>query len=168
MILRKLTSYLDANNVRYTVVTHSPTFTAQEVAQSAHISGEEMAKTVVVWMDGVLSLVVLPASHMIDFMLLRTQSGSKELDLANESEFQDRFPECEAGAMPPFGNLFNMRVFVASPLRDQSEIAFNAGSHRELVRMAYADFDRLVHPSVASFTFRKKTHEEDIPASSLW
>lgn len=168
MILKTLTEYLDRNKCKYTVVTHSPTFTAQEVAQSAHISGDEMAKTVVVWMDGAMAMVVLPASHMIDFTLLRTQSGAKDIELANESEFADRFPNCEAGAMPPFGNLFDMKVFVANALKEHSEIAFNAGSHRELVKMSYADFEELVQPTSASFAFRKKPHEEDVPANSLW
>ena len=168
MILKTLTQYLDEKNKKYTVVTHSPSFTAQEVAQSAHVSGEDMAKTVIVWMDGAMTMVVLPASHMIDFTLLRTQCGARDLELANESEFMDRFPDCEVGAMPPFGNLFNMRVFVASVLKERHEIVFNAGTHRDLIRMAYADFESLVHPTVFQFTFRKRSHEEDIPATSLW
>jgi Ala-tRNA(Pro) deacylase len=168
MTLKTLTQYLDRNKTKYTIVAHSPSFTAQEIAQSAHISGEEMAKTVIVWMDGAMAMVVLPASHMVDFTLLRTQSGAKDIELANESEFTDRFPDCEVGSMPPFGNLFNMKVFVASSLRERPEIAFNAGSHRELVKMSFLDFETLVQPTVASFTFRKKGHEEDIPASSLW
>jgi Ala-tRNA(Pro) deacylase len=168
MVLKTLTQYLDDNRKKYTIVTHSPSFTAQEVAQSAHISGEDMAKTVIVWMDGAMAMVVLPGSHMVDCDLLRMQSGSRDIELANESEFKDRFPECDIGAMPPFGNLFNMKVFVSSALKERSEIAFNAGSHRELVRMSYADFESVVRPIVISFTFRKKSREEDIPASSLW
>ncbi len=168
MIMKKLAEFLDLNKVQYTVLTHSISYTADEVARSAHVAGKELAKTVVVWIDGSMALVVLPASHMIDFTLLRTQSGAKNVELANESEFRDRFPECEVGAMPPFGNLFSMRTFVASTLKEDKEILFNAGSHRELVRMGYDDFERLAHPTIVPFTFRKKSHEEDVPSGALW
>jgi Ala-tRNA(Pro) deacylase len=168
MILKTLTQYLDDNRKKYTIVTHTPSFTAQEIARSAHIVDEDMAKTVIVWMDGAMAMAVLPGSHKVDFALLRMQSGSMDIELANESEFSDRFPGCDIGAMPPFGNLFNMKVFVSSALKERSEIAFNAGSHRELVRMNYADFESLVRPIVISFTFRKESREEGIPASSLW
>jgi Ala-tRNA(Pro) deacylase len=156
MTLKKLVEYLDNNKVKYVVITHSTAFTAQDVAQSAHISGKEVAKTVVVWMDGAMAMAVLPASHMIDFNLLKEVTGAKNVELASESEFKDRFPECEIGAMPPFGNLFTMRVFVSSSLSEDKEIAFNAGSHREMVKMSYVDFEKLVQPTVASFTFEKK------------
>ena len=168
MIFKKLTQYLDDNKTPYTIVTHPLTFTAQEVAHSAHVAGESLAKTVMVWMDGAMTMVVLPGSHMIDFSLLRMRSGCRDVELASEAEFTDRFPDCEIGAMPPFGNLFDMKVFVASALNDRSEIAFNAGSHRELVKMAYADFESLVRPAVSSFTFKRLNHEEDIPTTSLW
>ncbi|HEY6952719.1 MAG TPA: YbaK/EbsC family protein [Bacteroidota bacterium] len=167
-MIRKLTEYLDDKKVKYMLVSHPVSFTAQEIAQSAHISGEEIAKTVIVWMDGSMVMVVLPGSHMIDFVLLRSQCGARDIELANELEFMDRFPECEIGAMPPFGNLFNMKVFAASSLRERPEIVFNAGSHREMVSMAYEDFERLVNPVVISFSFRRKAHEEDIPTTPLW
>jgi Ala-tRNA(Pro) deacylase len=156
MILKKLVEFLDNNRVKYVVVTHSPAFTAQDVAQSAHIPGKEVAKAVIVWMDGAMAMAVLPASQMIDFDLLRNITGAKSVELASESEFKDRFPECDVGAMPPFGNLFGMRVFAASTLAEDKEIAFNAGSHRELVKMSYVDFERLAKPAIGSFTFRKK------------
>ncbi|MBM4162449.1 MAG: YbaK/EbsC family protein [Ignavibacteria bacterium] len=164
MILKQLVEFLDSNKARYVVVTHSPAFTAQDVAQSAHIPGKEVAKTVIVWMDGTMAMAVLPASQMIDFNLLKQVTGAKNVELASESEFKDRFPECEVGAMPPFGNLFNMRVFAASSLAEDKEIAFNAGSHRELLKMAYADFERLVKPQIGSFTFKRKT-QGDNPAA---
>jgi Ala-tRNA(Pro) deacylase len=156
MILKKLVEYLDSNHVKYVNVTHSTAFTAQDVAQSAHIPGKEMAKTVVVWMDGAMALVVLPASSMVDFNKLKEASGAKSVELASEAEFKDRFPECEIGAMPPVGNLFNMRVLVDKTLSDDKEIAFNAGSHRELIRMSYADYEQLVKPVAGSFGIQKK------------
>jgi Ala-tRNA(Pro) deacylase len=156
MILKQLVDYLDTNNVKYVNITHSTAFTAQDVAESVHMSGKEMAKTVIVWMDGVMAMVVLPAFSMVDFSKLKGAIGAQNVELAGESEFKDRFPSCEVGAMPPFGNLYNMNVFVDAMLAEDREFAFNAGTHHELIRMAYADFERLVKPAVASFAFRKK------------
>lgn len=156
MILKKLVEFLDSNNVRYVNVTHSTAFTAQDVAQSAHIPGKEMAKTVIVWMDGAMAMVVLPASSMIDFTKLKEFSQAKNVELASESEFKDRFPECEIGAMPPFGNLFNMRVIADTALSEDREISFNAGSHHELIRLSYANFEQLVKPTLGSLAVPKK------------
>ncbi len=156
MILKKLVEFLDKNAIRYVNVTHSTAFTAQDIAQSAHIPGKEMAKTVIVWMDGAMAMAVLPASSMIDFNKLKEISGAKNLELASESEFKDRFPECEVGAMPPFGNLFSMRVIADTQLSEDREISFNAGSHHELIRLAYGDFESLVQPTLGAFAVQKK------------
>lgn len=156
MILKKLVEFLDSNHVKYVSITHSTAFTAQDVAQSAHIPGKEMAKTVIVWMDGAMAMAVLPASSMVDFNKLKEVTGAKSVELASESEFKDRFPECEVGAMPPLGNLFNMRVLVDKTLSEDKEIAFNAGSHRELMKMPYVDYEQLVKPTVGSFAIQKK------------
>ena len=154
--MKQLVDFLDTNNVKYVNITHSTAFTAQDVAESAHISGKEMAKTVIVWMDGAMAMVVLPASSMVDFNKLKGAVGAKSIELATESEFKDRFPSCEIGAMPPFGNLFNMKVLVDTMLAEDEEFSFNAGTHHELVRMSYADYERLVKPTMASFAFQKK------------
>ena len=156
MILKKLVEFLDKSQIKYINVTHSTAFTAQDVAESAHIPGKEMAKTVIVWMDGVIAMVVLPASSMIDFNKLNEVSKVTSVELASESEFKDRFPECEIGAMPPFGNLFNTRVYADKMLSEDREISFNAGSHHELIRLGYADFERLVNPTIGSFAVSKK------------
>ncbi len=156
MILKKLVEYLDKNQTKYVNVTHSTAFTAQDVAESAHIPGKEMAKTVIVWMDGAMAMVVLPAASMIDFNKLKETSRATSVELASESEFKDRFPECEIGAMPPFGNLFNIRVYADRLLSEDREISFNAGSHHELIRLAYADFELLVKPTIGSFAVSKK------------
>jgi len=156
MILKQLVDFLDTNKVKYVNITHSTSFTAQDVAESAHISGKEMAKTVIVWMDGAMAMVVLPASSMVDFNKLKGATGAKSLELASESDFKDRFPSCEIGAMPPFGNLFNMKVIVDTTLAEDKEFAFNAGTHHELIRMPYAEYERLVKPTPASFAFQKK------------
>jgi Ala-tRNA(Pro) deacylase len=156
MILKQLVDFLDTNNVKYVNITHSTAFTAQDVAESAHISGKEMAKTVIVWMDGAIAMVVLPAFSMVDFNKLKGAVGAKSIELASESEFKDHFPSCEIGAMPPFGNLFNMKVVVDTMLAEDKEFAFNAGSHHELIRMSYQDYERLVKPTKVSFSFQKK------------
>ena len=163
MILSKLRSFLDGNNVRYTTCTHSVAFTAQELAQTTHIPGREIAKTVVVWMDGAMVLAVLPATHVIDFSLLLKGSGAKDLEIASESEFKDAFPDCELGAMPPFGLLFDMRTYVDIRLAEDSEIAFHAGNHREMVKLSYAAFERLIRPSVFRFAKEKRSSIETAP-----
>ena len=103
MILSKLRTFLDKHHVRYTSCSHSVAFTAQELAQATHLPGREIAKTVAVWMDGAMVLAVLPATHVIDFGLLRKGSAAREIEIASEPEFKDAFPDCELGAMPPFG-----------------------------------------------------------------
>lgn len=150
MACAKLQEYLDSHHVRYVSIKHSPAFTAQELAASAHIPGEDVAKTVVVKMDGKMALVVLPAPNMIRMNHLKEHTGSEEVALASEQEFKDRFPDCEVGAMPPFGNLYEMDTYVEEELAKDHQIAFNAGSHTELIRMAYQDFERLVQPKVLS------------------
>ena len=152
MPVKTLKKFLDENKVKYVVISHSPAYTAQDIAASAHIPGKELAKTVMVKIDGKMSMAVLPASYKVDFKLLKKATGASDVVLASEPEFKDMFPECELGAMPPFGNLYGMDVFVAESLAEDEEIAFNAGSHTELVRLAYRDCERLVKPAVLRFS----------------
>ena len=152
MPARKLKDFLDGQKVKYVVITHSPAYTAQEVAASAHVSGKDMAKTVIVKLDGKMAMAVLPANRKIILQDLRELTGSDQVRFASEEEFQKLFPECETGAMPPFGNLYGMDVFVAPELTEEAEIAFNAGSHTEIIKLSYEDFARLVQPKVLSFT----------------
>lgn len=154
MVTRKLKEFLDAHRVKYITLTHSPAFTAQEIAQSAHVSGREMAKTVIVALDGRMVMAVLPASHRVDLETLRAAAGAKSVMLASEEEFKYRFPDSEIGAMPPFGNLYGVDVLAAESLMADREMVFNAGSHSELIRMSVADFARLVHPRVLSFSVK--------------
>ena len=148
MACAKLKEYLDERRVRYVSMKHSPAFTAQEVAATVHIPGKEVAKTVVVKLDGQMALVVLPAPEMVRMNHLRAETGVDQVELATEGEFKGRFPDCEVGAMPPFGNLYDMDTFVEESLTEDEEIAFNAGSHTEVIRMAYADFEDLVQPRI--------------------
>jgi len=151
MPVKKLRELLDKNNVKYIAMSHSPAYTAQEIAASAHIPGKELAKTVIVKVDGNMAMAVLPASHHVDLDLLANAIGAGKVVLAEEHEFRELFGECEVGAMPPCGNLYGMDVFVADALAEDEEIAFNAGSHTELICMKYADFERLVQPKVMKF-----------------
>ena len=146
----RLKEFLDSQGVRYVAITHSIAYTAQEIAASAHVRGKEMAKIVIVRIDGRLAMAVLPASPKVDVKLLQEATGAKQVEIATEADFREAFPGCELGAMPPFGNLYGMEVFVDPRLTQDKEIAFNAGNHRELIRMSYVDFDRLAHPKVVT------------------
>ena len=148
MPVQRLKEFLDANQVRYVSIRHSPAFTAQEIAASAHVPGKELAKTVMVKIDGEMAMVVLPATCQVDFDSLKTAAGAKKVELANEADFRNTFPECEVGAMPPFGNLYGMKVYAVKALAEDHEIAFNAGSHTELIKLAYKDFKNLVNPTI--------------------
>ena len=149
MPLSKLREFLDANKVPYVVISHSVAYTAQGIAALAHIPGKELAKTVMVKLDGQLAMAVVPASRLVDLMALRAAAGVGKAELATESEFKNRFPDCETGAMPPFGNLYGLRVYADQSLTRDKEIVFNAGTHRELVRLGFGDFVRLVTPKIA-------------------
>jgi Ala-tRNA(Pro) deacylase len=151
MLLKKISDFLDANHVRYVVITHSPAYTAQGIAALAHIPGKQMAKTVIIRANNKFMMVVLPASQHVDLRALRAVLGSPDVHIAQESEFEALFPGCELGAMPPFGNLYDMPIYCETSLRDDRQIAFNAGSHRELIQMDFDDYLQLVKPRIATF-----------------
>jgi Ala-tRNA(Pro) deacylase len=152
MPVKKLREFLDAKGVKYVRIAHSMAYTAQEIAAASHIPGKEVAKTVMIKLDGKMAMAVLPASYKVDFDLLKGASGASKVELASEAEFKGEFPECEVGAMPPFGNLYGMEVFVAESLAEDEEIAFNAGSHTELIKLKYKDFEDLVKPRKLKFS----------------
>lgn len=152
MPVQKLKDFLDREHVKYVTITHSPAFTAQEIAATAHVPGKELAKTVVVHLDGRMAMAVLPANQKIVLSELRDAAEGERAQFAVEGEFENLFPDCETGAMPPFGNLYGMDVYVAAPLAEDEEIVFNAGSHTELIKMRFGDFQRLVKPKVVNFT----------------
>lgn len=154
MPLNKLIDFLDEHDKKYVVIKHSQAFTAQEVAASAHIPGKDMVKTVMVKVDGDIKMFVLPSTHDVDFDLIKEALGAEEVELASEEEFENLFPDCELGAMPPFGNFYGIDTVVAEALTMDEEIAFNAGTHKELVKMAYKDYEELVHPKILSVSVR--------------
>lgn len=149
-ILTKLRDFLDRNNVRYEVASHAQAFTAQEVAAAQHVPGRLVAKVVMLRGGGDFVMVVLPAPLQVDLQKARAALGRADLQLATENEFAGLFPECEPGAMPPFGNLYGLAVWVDESLTKDEEIVFNAGTHTETVKMRYADFARLVQPRVTA------------------
>ena len=152
MPLDTLQRFLDKKGVTYLRLQHSSAYTAQEIAAAAHVPGRELAKTVMVKLDYRLIMAVLPASHKIDFELLKRGTGAKHAALATEADFKDIFPDCDTGAMPPFGNLYGVPVYVSSSLALDEDIAFNACSHTDLIKMPYADFARIVRPIVLEFS----------------
>ncbi len=152
----KLKEYLDANNIKYMTISHSVAYTAQEIAATSHVPGKELAKTVIVKLDDQFAMAVLPASHQVDLKALKEATGTETSRLATETEFMNLFPDCEVGAMPPFGNLYDMPVFADESLADDDEIAFNACSHKQLIRLSLDDFVYLVQPTVLKFALRRK------------
>ena len=152
MPVKPLKQFLDASKVKYTCIVHSPAYTAQEIAASAHIRGHQLAKVVIVKLDAVMAMAVLPADTKVVLQDLRDLTCHENIQFATEEEFKSRFPECEPGAMPPFGNLYSMDVYVAESLAENDQIVFNAGTHREVIQLAYSDFERLAHPKVLSFS----------------
>ena len=154
MPVKKLKEFLDRNGIKYVTISHSAAFTAQEVAALSHVPGKDLAKTVMVKIDGTMAMAVLPSPNYVSFDRLKHAIGAGTVTLAGEDEFKNMFPECEPGAMPPFGNLYGMEVYVAEALAEDEEIAFNAGTHTELIKMSYRDFERLVKPKKIKFSSR--------------
>lgn len=151
MALQSLTKFLTENQIRYQSIKHSPAYTACEIAQAANIPGKELIKTVIIKLHDKYAMLVLTANQKVNFRLLEKELGDR-VELASESEFKDKFPDCEVGAMPPFGNLYHMDVFVDEKVTEDDRIAFNGGSHTELLSMKYKDFEKLVHPKVLHAT----------------
>lgn len=151
MPVTRIKEFLDENKIEYVTIQHSPAFTAQKIAAAAHVPGKELAKTVMVKLDGKMAMAVLPASYKVDFEQLKEAAHAETVELASEREFREMFPGCEVGAMPPFGNLYGMDVFVAQRLAEDDDIAFNAGSHSELIKLSFKDFAALVKPHVTKF-----------------
>ena len=153
---KKLKAFLDEHKAKYITIQHSSAYTAQEIAALAHIPGKDLAKTVIIKINGKMAMAVLPASYKVSFENLKEILGMNEVRLAYEQEFMDKFPDCEVGAMPPFGNIYGMEVYVAESLAEDEEIAFNACSHTELIKMKYSDFEKLVNPKRISFSLPSK------------
>ncbi|MBI2026651.1 MAG: YbaK/EbsC family protein [Deltaproteobacteria bacterium] len=150
-IVKKLLEYLKKNNIAFKHLNHPEAFTSQQVAQAQHVSGNQFAKVVIVKNGKKFEMAVLPAPDKISIEKLKNLMGVKECRLATEPEMKELFPDCEVGSMPPFGNLYNMNVYVDQDLAIQSDIVFDAGSHKDTIQMKYQDFSKLVKPQIGKF-----------------
>jgi Ala-tRNA(Pro) deacylase len=158
-IPRRIREYLEENDVRYDWLPHPQAYTTQEVAHSLHISGKRLAKTIILDADGQLLMAVLPAAHHLDLDKFKKEIEAKRLEMLPESELAELFPDCDLGAIPPFGNLYGMDVWLEKSLAVSAEFVFTAGTHRDAVRMDLSDFTALVNPSIGQFS-------EQVPAAA--
>lgn len=146
---KRTKEFLDSQGVKYELIKHTPAYTAQEVAAVTHIPGSDIAKVVMVKVDDEFVMTVLPASKRLDLDALQELLGSRQHPrLAGEKEFGGLFPDCELGAEPPFGNLYDVPVVVDADLTKDAQISFNAGNHQEVITIAYDDYARLTQPKV--------------------
>ncbi len=150
-VLKRLKEYLDSKKVAYEVLAHGKTYTAKELAQSLQVPGKDLAKVVILNLGGRFVMTVLPANWKVDLHRLRDIFQTHQVRLATEEEVRGLFPDCELGAMPPFGNLYGLEVYVDQSLGEDAEIVFPAGTYSEAVRLRYQDFANLVNPKVAEF-----------------
>jgi len=148
---KRILSFLKENNVPFTMTHHPKAYTAQRIAASAHIKGKIMSKTIVVKIDGRFALAVLPANDRISLTKFAKQVHVKKVELATEEEFRQLFPDCETGGMPPFGNLYGLKTYVAFDLSKNEEIAFNACNHIDVITMRFEDYNRMVEPIIVHF-----------------
>jgi Ala-tRNA(Pro) deacylase len=150
-ISAKLKTYLDENSVKYLTITHSKAYTSQEVAAALHRPGKELAKAVIIKTDGKYIMAVLSASEKIKFDLLKKELRVREAELASEEEFKGLFPDCEMGAMPIFGNIYNLPVYASEKVLEDEEVYFNAGTHTEAMKLSMEDFKRLAKSKKGAF-----------------
>ena len=148
MALHKIAEYLETQDVTYTISDHSPAFNALEIAYNAEISGYKLSKTVVIYIDGAMAMLIIPAAAKVELGKVRKELQTTAVRLANELEFETRFPYWELGSIPPFGNLAAMPVYVSLSIADQPDICFSAGNHFQLINMPYHVYQNLVHPHV--------------------
>jgi Ala-tRNA(Pro) deacylase len=149
--VERMKEYLDENNVPFEIITHTQAFTMPEVAAALHVPGQQVAKVVMAKDDGKMVMLVTSAAQRLDFAKARAMLGADKINLAKEDEFVNLFPDCEVGAMPPFGNLYNVPVYVDQALAEEKNIVFRVGSHHQAMKIAYIDYARLARPIVGEF-----------------
>ena len=152
----RLRSFLESHGVAYETIHHRPKYTAQEIAADTHTPGREFAKTVILMVDRDYAMAILPAHHMVDCEKVSQALGGREVRLACEDEIRDLIrehcPDCELGAIPPFGNLYGLSVYVSVAMTEDEHVTFNAGTHVDVIRMGYLDFEKLVQPRLMAFS----------------
>jgi Ala-tRNA(Pro) deacylase len=151
-VLKNLKDYLEENRVRYEVGYHERVYTSQEIAAAMHVPGRELVKVVMVKADGNMVMLALPASYRVETKKLKKALQCKKLQIAKERDFEELFPDREVGAMPPFGNLYHIEVWVGQVLTEDEMIVFRAGSHVETLKIKYDDYARLVNPKMGDFS----------------
>ncbi len=155
MPAQKLKQVLDQHNIKYISINHSPAYTARETAASTFVPRREFAKTIIVDLDGEEVMAVVSASRHVDLAALRQLAAAEHARLAGEDEFKARFPDCEPGAMPPFGSLYEMRIFVDTMVTEVDDLCFNAGSHEQILRMDSADYLEFEKPVVGGIAIKE-------------
>lgn len=156
--------YLKENSIPFEIIPHEPAFTAHEVASATRVPEKELAKTLVVRIDGKFWMVVLRGDQRLNERQLKRLLGAQSVHLAHEEDLSTLFPGCEMGAMPPFGNLYGIPVLVEKALTEDEDIVFNACKHTESIRMKYRDYERLVQPLIGHFSEARGVHAEwDMP-----
>jgi Ala-tRNA(Pro) deacylase len=148
----KFKAFLQESSIAYEVITHPQAFTAQQVAHAIHESGKVLAKTVILEADDTHVMCVVPAHHKVKIGWVKDLLSVKHVKLADEETMEKLFPDCEVGAMPPIGPLYNMQVIIAEELKGNPDIIFNACTHRHCVKMQYSDFERAVKPIAAEIS----------------
>ena len=151
-IPQRIRDFLDSQNIPFETLHHSQAFTGQEIAHSLHISGQKCVKAVAVAADGKTVLAVIPASHRLNLEELRATLEVSQLEMLHERELVGLFPDCDLGAVPPFGNLYGIEVWVDRAVADAEEILFCAGTHEDCIRMRYSDFSRVALPRLGRFS----------------
>lgn len=151
-VATRLKELFEEKKVEYELLDHAPAFTAQEEAAATHVPGRNWAKTVVLLVDGDPVLAVLPATRRLDLDAFARAAGAKEVELADEEAFRRLYPDCEPGAMPPFGHLYDQTTFVDESLREDEYIAFHAGDHKTAIKLPYAVYEELEEPVAALFS----------------
>lgn len=149
-LAKQLQNFLDSHQAKYAISSHHTAYTAREVASVEHLPAREVAKLVVVFGDGKYHMIVIPANRLVDFQEVRHTLGLSQARLATEDELAKLFPDCELGAMPPIGEIYGLPVFLDSSLLDEPMIAFNAGTHRDVIHMKTEDYRALVRPTMVA------------------
>lgn len=160
-VAKRLREFLDENDVKYEPIVHQRDFTAMETAAHTHTPGKQFAKAVIVRVRGKFAMAVLPSNHAVDLERMASSLGGADVALASEGELQDLCPDCEDGAIPPFGNLYDLEVFVSPELAANERITCVAGHHAEAIRLDYCDFERLVKPKAIDLSVVYHPQERD-------
>ena len=151
-IPKKLEKYLHKHRVQYEIIVHPTRYTSDEIAQAEHVPGNQVAKVVMLRCHDKDVMAVFPASHSVDFFNMSTMLGTQDVRMERESEFAKLFPDCEVGAMPPFGKLYGLPLYCDRSLAKELEIEFNAGTHTDTIRMEFSEFERLEAPIILNFS----------------